>query len=125
MKTLLCALSSLCVMLSGCLDVQGAPIELAPGASDSSPRLFTLARAIRVEPSPGRGRTLSKGSVWSMAGSLAQGEVYKPRDTVFTLQRINEREAYLVLSGSKVVGYYLPADHSYIAEQQPYDIPIQ
>jgi hypothetical protein len=58
-------------------------------------------------------------------GHIQQGDVYRPRDTVFSVEGTNVHEAYLVLSGEKLVGYYLPAEHSYVTQSRPIDVPTQ
>jgi hypothetical protein len=127
-------MSVLGCILAGCADIRGVSANLAPvtagsldphQADDAQSRVITLASDLHLQPSVGFDRTLRKGTEWSLTGSLPQGEVYRPRNTVFTLEDINVHEAYLVLSGGRIVGYYLPAEHSYVAEQRPVSISLQ
>ena len=118
------AAAIVCCTISGCADIRGESAILTPVAGTSLPAI-TVARDVKIDLSTGYRRTLRQGTVWVPAGSLAQGEVYKPRDTVFSLEGTNVHEAYLVLSNGKLVGYYLPAERSFVAESTPIDIPIQ
>lgn len=52
-----------------------------------------MARDIEIQLSTGYRRTLRQGTVWMAAGRIAEGEVYKPRDTVFSVEGTNVHEA--------------------------------
>jgi hypothetical protein len=115
---------ALCIM-SACADIRGESVKLSPLVDATTPASITFARNVDIQLSTGYNRTLRQGTVWVAAGSIAQGEVYKPRDTVFSVEGTNVHDAYLVLSDGKLVGYYLPVERSYIAQPKPVDIPIQ
>jgi hypothetical protein len=117
------AVLGLCGVLAACSDVKGEPAAMAP-VNGAAAGQIVIARDVEIE-TPGYDRTLRQDTVWLAAGSVAQGVVYKPRDTVFTLEGTNVHEAYLVLSGGRLVGYYLPAEHSYVAQAQPIDVPTK
>lgn len=111
-------------LLAACSDIKGEPATMTPVNSAAAGQI-TIASDVDIEMSAGADRTLRQDTVWLAAGSVAQGVVYKPLDTVFTLERTNVHEAYLVLSGGKLVGYYLPAEHSYVAQIKPVDVPTK
>jgi hypothetical protein len=112
-------------IISACADIRGQTANLTPLVDGAAPSHIVVARDIKIELSTGYSRTLHQGTVWVAAGSIAQGAVYKPRDTVFSVEGTNVHEAYLVLSDGKLVGYYLPAERSYVAQPSPIDIPTQ
>jgi hypothetical protein len=116
------ALPVLLSVVAGCADIRGESVNLEPLATGSAPLTITLARDVHVDRSS---RALPKGSGWLQVGSIAQGDVYRPRETVFSVEAINVHEAYLVLSGGKLVGYYLPVERTYVSEPKPINIPIQ
>jgi len=55
-------------------------------------------------------------------GRIEQGEVYKTKDQVVTVEASNMYEAQLVLSGSLVVGFYLPVERTFTAADPPQQI---
>jgi len=66
-----------------------------------------------VTPSTGYPRSILTGSRWEHVGFVAHGDVYRPRDTVFTIEGANTHEAYLVIQESRIVGFYLPGEKSF------------
>lgn len=62
---------------------------------------------------PGYRRVIGRGSVWMRIGRSVQGDVYKPVDRVFTVEGKHIHEAYLVLVGDRVVGFYLPVERAF------------
>jgi hypothetical protein len=58
-------------------------------------------------------RSILTGSRWERAGSVPQGEVYRPIGTVFTIEGANTHEAYLVIRDNQLVGFYLPGERAY------------
>ena len=66
-----------------------------------------------VSVGPGYRRVIGRGGVWTRIGRLVEGEVYKPVDRVFTVEGAHIHEAYLVLAGERVVGFYLPVERAF------------
>ena len=98
------------VALIGCapaIPVQEAQLA-APGARPHPVRM--LQREATVRLSTGYERKLAEGSRWRPIGSLPQGEVLRPMDSVFTIEGRQVREAYLVVSDTRLVGFYLPGE---------------
>jgi len=58
-------------------------------------------------------RALRRGSRWQSVGRLPQGEVYKPIDSVLTVEGANVHEAYIVVEGKRLVGFYLPVENAF------------
>ncbi len=118
-----CALACLAAgLLAGCAAaVISQPVAYVPTpASASSPaKVVTLAQAAHVTLQTGYKRDLATGSHWRRTGSVPQGDVYRPVDTVFTIEGQQVHEAYLVVSGQSLVGFYLPAEARYSALPSP------
>jgi hypothetical protein len=64
---------------------------------------------------PGYRRVITRGSVWARVGHTGEGEVYKPVGGVFTVEGAQVHEAYLVIDGDRVVGFYLPVERAFSA----------
>jgi hypothetical protein len=87
-------------VLSAMTEEPGATIEVLREAS------------VAVGPM-GYRRTIRQDSVWTRVGRVSQGEVYKPTNQVFTVEGTHVHEAYLVLDGDQVVGFYLPVERAF------------
>jgi hypothetical protein len=66
-----------------------------------------------VSVGPGYHRVIGRGSVWTQIGRSVEGDVYKPVDRIFTVEGAHVHEAYLVLAGDRVVGFYLPVERAF------------
>jgi hypothetical protein len=60
-------------------------------------------------------------------GRSAEGEIFRPADGVFTVEGTQVHEAYLVLDGNRLVGFYLPVERAFSPSRSDPDIrlPIQ
>lgn len=92
--------------------VPTAPAALAVDSAASPMRIQMTAPAeIRLDT--GYTRTLAAGSRWQRVGMLPQGDVYRPVGTIFTIEGRQVHEAYLVIAGGRLVGFYLPGEQAY------------
>jgi hypothetical protein len=111
------------VALAACApQVRVAPAQMLP-LSSPAPEVL-VAADVPIRLSTGYTRTVPGGSRWRAAGTLPQGVVYRPVDTVFAIEGRQVHEAYLVLQGGAIQGFYLPAESRYSALQQPVTLPI-
>lgn len=83
--------------------------RFTPGGGKS----FRLARAAEVPLSTGYSTTLRPGSRWELVGHLPQGEVYRTRDQVVTVEGAHIHEAYIVIDRGSLVGFYLPVEQTF------------
>jgi hypothetical protein len=67
-------------------------------------------------------RTLKENSEWAMVGSIESGDVYKPLNQCLTIECSNVFEAYLVLNGHNIKGFYFPVEDGYMALKKPIQI---
>lgn len=102
-------------LLAGCAAEVARLPTAAPTApvAGGHPELIELARPVLVKTDTGYDRTLAAGTRWRLAGVTAQGAVYRAMQGVFTLEGANIHEAYLVLRGEELVGFYLPVERAY------------
>lgn len=105
--------TSLLALLAACAAVQQHPAAitlLAPGAAAVP---VSLVAPLQVELDTGYTRAVKAGSQWLRVGAIAQGDVFKPYQDVFTLEGAHIHEAYLVVDKGVLVGFYLPAERSF------------
>jgi len=103
----------LTLALSACApEVVRSDAKLTP-ASEVDQVHVTLQANVHLESSSGYGRDLPEGSVWELRGSIEQGRVYRRVDGILTVEGAQIHEAYLVLMGDRIVGFYLPVEQSY------------
>jgi hypothetical protein len=102
----------LAVWLSGCAaNIRHSPVDMTTAAEPLQRRVLAKQAELRLDS--GYSRTLKAGSEWLLAGRLPQGDVYKPYKDVFTLEGANVHEAYLVMSGNELTGFYLPVERGF------------
>lgn len=99
----------------------GTPIEASLLQTDTATaaRLHIVTQAVRTELVSGHDQTIAAGSTWRQAGTLSQGTVFRPIDPASTGAERGNREAWPVINGGQITGYYLPALHAYAALSQP------
>lgn len=106
-----------CVMLAslvGCAaNVNYVPADTALAPSSEPRRIRTLRHLVDVQLDTGYGRALLTGSQWMHMGTLPQGEVYKAHNGVFTLEGAHIHEAWLVIAGERLTGFYLPVERGF------------
>ena len=86
---------------------QVIPVTEQPGA------IIEIVEDASISVGPGYQRVIARGSVWTRIGRSVEGEVFKPVDRVFTVEGKHIHEAYLVLDGDRVVGFYLPVERAF------------
>ncbi|OZI19557.1 hypothetical protein CAL26_18270 [Bordetella genomosp. 9] len=110
------ALPLVLLALAGCAaNVLSSPASLSPAPElSSSPVLVAREEADITLPTQYT-RRIPMHSRWRLVGHLPEGDVYRPVDTVFTIEGRQVHEAYLVVSGGNLVGFYLPGEKRYSA----------
>ena len=111
-------------LLCGCANpVRTEPVKFTPLAQQPAP-VVQLQSDTVASLATGFPRTLKAGSQWRLAGSVTQGQVFRPINTVFTIEGRHVHEAYLVVSSGKLVGFYLPGEANYAALDVPVPLSI-
>jgi hypothetical protein len=102
-------------MLAGCApEVVREPIvPPAAVAAGGLPDTIVLARQTVVHIGTGYDRLLEARTRWRLVGAIPQGVVYRAAQGVFTVEGANIHEAYLVLRGEELVGFYLPVEQAF------------
>ncbi len=116
-------------LTAGCaFDV--ADVRYAPALFEESrqpgERQFVLAADVPIPHPPcGFSRTLRHGTQWKFVGTLPQGEVFRSSDQALTLECSNVFEAYLVVSGVRLLGFYLPVERGFVKVSEPVHLPVE
>lgn len=113
MKLAISRLLLLAAILSGCA-VAHQPSAMTQ--VESGERL-TLASEVQLRLATGYERTLKRGSRWTRVGLVEQGDVLRPYQHVLTVEGSHIHEAWLVVRDGKLVGFYLPAERAFSAQQ--------
>jgi hypothetical protein len=117
------ALIIACLLITACAsEIRSVPAEISPVESGYT---FVLTKDILITLETNYTRKLSRNTRLLQIGSIPCGEIYKPLDTIFTIEGANIHEAYLVISGSKLVGFYLPGQNAFSSLSKQIHIPLQ
>ena len=104
--------------------VSSKPTQFTPQHEAS--KAFVIKDAVQIAQAPcGYERTLRQGTNWDLVGTIPEGEVYKPRDQVLTVECSNVFEAYLVVSEDFLVGFYLPVEGEFVSIPEKLELPVE
>lgn len=104
----------LVISISACAPaVIHSPAAMTPVGASAAQPVRSLAKQVNISLDTGYSRALPTGSQWIKVGTLPQGDVYKRNQEVFTLEGTHVHEAYLVVAGNILVGFYLPVERSF------------
>ncbi len=110
----------------GCAsELDRSPISYTPLPQAAEPTTLRILGTVTLTPISGYSETLKAGSAWQRVGATPQGEVYRPSGDVFSVGGANRHEAYLVVSGPKIVGFYLPGEGAFAPLAQSVPLPIR
>ncbi len=97
---------------------------MVPVHGGEGDRIVILPRVVPAALSGDEGRSLPEDSRWRRVGAIAQGDVYRRLDARFVVRaESREREAYLVESNGRLMGYYLPAESWFVPLSTPVRMP--
>ncbi|MGV3742910.1 MAG: hypothetical protein ACO1NO_11440 [Burkholderiaceae bacterium] len=117
------AFLSIIAFLNACaMGVTHSPVTFEPVNAVSTQAPKTLSRHVDITLDTGYSRSLRLGSQWVKVGTIPQGEVYKPFRDIFTLEGAHVHEAYLVVSGDNLVGFYLPVERGFSPLKQKVNV---
>ena len=109
-KHFLGVLSLVALLFGSCAPtVVQEPTQLTPTVG----KTFRLMQAAEVALTTGYSTTLRANTTWQLVGTLTQGEVYRTRDQVVTLEGAHIHEAYIVVDQGVLVGFYLPVERTF------------
>jgi hypothetical protein len=91
-----------------------------------APRSFIIKDDVLITRAPcGYKRTLRENTRWDLCGTIPEGEVYKSRDQVLTVECSHVYEAYLVVSNGFLTGFYLPVEKEFVSISEKMELPIK
>ena len=93
-------------------EVVRRPTEFV-ATQNGPPTTVEVLAETKIEVGSGYERVIRRGSMGQLVGRVPEGEIYKPMSQVFTIEGAHVHEAYLVLDGDKVVGFYLPVERAF------------
>ena len=111
--------------LVGCAsEVLRSPSQLIEGELTQDQRVITFTDNVSIKLSSGYSRVLKKSTKWKFVGTIKEGNVFKPVDTIFTIEGAHIREAYLVIFNNRLMGFYLPGENSFSSLAASILLPI-
>ena len=87
-------------------------VQQATQFTPETGKSFRLSRTAKVPLSTGYSTTLRENSRWELVGTITQGNVYRTRDQVVTVEGSHIYEAYIVVTERSLVGFYLPVERT-------------
>ena len=106
----------LAVFMSSCT-VQEIPSNPPITLSKIPAPQYVLQMPVTIRTSGSTVTHLKAGTTWELLGSIPQGDVYGTRDQVVIIDHSKNREAFIVVSENKVLGYYLPIEKIFVKSQ--------
>jgi hypothetical protein len=101
-------------LAAGCAhEVVRQPATLAAAPSSE---VVEVQQEVEIALDSGYSRRLMRSSRWTQAGTLPQGQAYKSVGGVFTVEGAHVHEAWLVVSGGELVGFYLPVEKAFVPQ---------
>jgi hypothetical protein len=104
-------------------ELERSGVRFSSDSEAAQRTILRIPKSVTLTPSTGYSQTLKAGSTWERTGAVPQGEVYRPVETVFSVEGANRHEAYLVISADRVVGFYLPGEEAFAPLPQPVLLP--
>lgn len=105
------------LLLSGCpfdvYKIDPTPVSLETSSEPLSD--FELTETVVLDIGYGYERSLRAGCRWTPVGTIVYGDVYKSEDQILTVEASNVYEAFIVISGNELIGFYLPVEDAYYA----------
>jgi hypothetical protein len=97
--------------------VKQVPTQLETLSSTN--RSFELYGEVTVHLDTGYSRVLKRGSRWACIGATPEGDVYRTKDQILTIEGSNIHEAYIVVKSQNLVGFYLPVERTFSPLSNP------
>ncbi|TMG77281.1 MAG: hypothetical protein E6H77_07825 [Betaproteobacteria bacterium] len=108
------AIAVVAIGLGACAaEVVRQQADFTPVAAAAARAEIEITEDVEVPVSRNYNRVLARGSRWQLVGTTPQGRVYRRSDGVFTVEGAHVHEAYLVLAGDRLVGFYLPVEKAF------------
>jgi len=106
---------AVCLAVAGCAhEVVRQPAVLTPMTAAPANSAIEMLKDTEITLDSGYLRQLARGSRWAQVGTLPQGHVYRIVGGAFTVEGANVHEAWLVIAGGELVGFYLPVEKAFV-----------
>jgi hypothetical protein len=102
--------------------VKQIPTDIEP--TNDSIAKFTLGKETIISLGTGYRRRLKTNTHWTLVGTIPQGNVFKTKDQILTVEASNIYEAYIVVESDKLTGFYLPAEQTYSPLNEPLSLHV-
>lgn len=86
---------------------------------------WKLIQDAKISVGTGYDTRLKSGTRWEQVGRIEQGDIFKTNDQIVTVEASNIHEAFLVVRGSTVAGFYLPVERTFAPINSPITIQIE
>ena len=86
---------------------------------------WKLSRDVDISLDTGYKRKLKAGTRWECIGNIENGDVYRTKDQILTVEGSNIYEACIVVSEGHLVGFYLPANQTFSPLSSKKLLPIE
>ena len=114
------------VLSDGCAfdisHVRRVPTSFEPATTSGPGWILLENRSIGV--GSGFPTRLKAQTRWSLSGRVPEGDVYRTRDQIVTVEASSIFEAMPVMRQRKLVGFYLPGERSLVPVDPPVILPI-
>lgn len=101
---------------------QVSAVFSALGAGSDS---FALGKEVKARLGTGFPTILRFGTVWRRVGEIEAGAVYFTEDQIVKVEASNIHEARIVVSGGRLVGFYLPVEKTYAPLGEPLTLEMK
>ena len=102
--------------------IKQIPVELKTDSTESEQ--FSLIEDVKVNVGTGYSRTLKSGTRWKCVGKIPQGNVYKTKDQILTVEASNIFEADIVVVDEQLIGFYLPVEGTFYPLDKSKKLPV-
>jgi hypothetical protein len=103
--------------------VKQEPARFEPDTSIQD--AWKLAEDVEISLDTGYKRKLKAGTRWECIGKIENGDVYKTKDQILTVEGSNIYEACIVVSEGQLIGFYLPANQTFSPLSSKKSLPIE
>jgi hypothetical protein len=123
MRVLRLAVLAASAALAACAaEVVRRPTELTAAPA---PKAYVLGTSVEITLDSKYRRHLGAGTELAEIGSVREGRVLKPVNAVLTVEGAHMHEAYAVVQGDRLVGFYLPVEKSFSPLSQTLPLVLQ
>ncbi|MGE5384507.1 MAG: hypothetical protein ACM3SV_01335 [Betaproteobacteria bacterium] len=124
MKTKVILVFALLALLAGCAaEVTRYPTSLSQGAPAG--KTYVVGSEVVYTLDSGRRRIIPARMKLTEFGIIPQGQVLKPVDAFIVIGGAHHHEAYAVVNGNILTGFYLPVEKAFSPLPNPVSINLK